>query len=172
MSKEIVIATSLLFHEQCGDSRLLREFELINDLNSAAGNFHDSRALYRDEDGFHLSIRFSPMDSSSATAAFGREWHLPNGRKLLSNYCFQFAKFFKLQAARSYALSNGEKNVRKANKDIINELGWLVPVIKRELTMPILERIEAAEFGANRLARTFLGESYLEGTVVSPLRLK
>lgn len=75
---------------------------------------------------------------------------------------FAFGEHFGIPLERHYVLEIGEASVRSANERILADVERMVPTIPDRLTFTDLESIEAAEFGARRIAERMYGKRYIE----------
>ena len=128
------------------------EFRLDNDPNQV-GQYMATRADYRLENGFFLSVGFNPLDGGTAGIMCGRAWNyrskipaLREFRRFSHHYDVLAAKF-GFELPRAYPLDvNDEENADLLS--ILDDLQNSLPGILARLTLTDLIAIEREEHGA------------------------
>ena len=141
-----------LFHEIAWPFLSSLGFELQNDPNQNQSPYLGTRAVYKSQSGFFLSVGFEPLDGGFAGIMCGRSWNytstLPKLARFerLSHHYHVLADRFGYDVPQSFKLQIDDKEDSDL-RAILDVLQATLPGILEHVTLADLIAIEHQEHG-------------------------
>ena len=149
MNRPIRLANT--FHEMARPFLSHLGFQLQNDPNQF-GPYMATKAVYKSQNGFFLTVGFDPLDGSDAGMLCGRSWNytsdIPELRQFerISNRYDVLAARFGLEVPECYKLDVDDEESTDMQL-ILNDLKATLPTILERVTLEDLIAVEQEEHG-------------------------
>ncbi len=141
-----------VFHEIAWPFLSSLGFQLQNDPNQNQSPYLGTRALYKSQSGFFLSVGFEPLDGGFAGIMCGRSWNytstLPKLARFerLSHHYRVLADRFGYDVPQSFKLQSDDEEDSDLHS-ILDILAMTLPGILEHVTLEDLVAIEKQEYG-------------------------